>query len=230
MTTDFFSTRCCCPKGLTRAVALLLLSAVATPLMAQKDKKASHDDDDIVVACYVPRSGTMYRIGTDDTRDRCASREHVRFSFSTTGPSGPTGPTGAAGAVSPIGPQGPVGATGPIGPSGTQGPAGVAGPQGPAAPIVGLEVVQTSGALAPASARNVKAACPAGKVVTGGGARINPQTTIGGVPQQVVSSQGPDYGTFSSPVPDAWEAFAGATAAANASTLIVFAICAVRTP
>jgi hypothetical protein len=97
MTTDFFSTRCCCPKGLTRAVALLLLSAVATPLMAQKDKKASHDDDDIVVACYVPRSGTMYRIGTDDTRDRCASREHVRFSFSTTGPSGPTGPTGAGG-------------------------------------------------------------------------------------------------------------------------------------
>src|SRR5690242_16136215 len=51
-------------------------------------------------ACYVPTTGTTYRIKTADTRDKCAASSHVEFSWNQVGPQGPQGPQG------PAGPQG----------------------------------------------------------------------------------------------------------------------------
>jgi len=85
-------------------------------------------DPNVIYQCYVPGSGTVYRIKTSDTREVCASSSHIMYYFNQTGPQGPQGPAGPAG---PQGPAGPTGATGP------QGPAGPTGPQGPAGPAGG---------------------------------------------------------------------------------------------
>jgi hypothetical protein len=60
----------------------------------------------------------------------------------------------------------PAGATGPAG------PAGPAGPQGPAG-LSGVERVEFTSPLNSATTRNVLIACPAGKRLIGGGARLN---------------------------------------------------------
>jgi hypothetical protein len=72
----------------------------------------------LIYACYVPQSGTVYRIREADTRENCASDQHVEFFWNEQGPEGPPGPPG------PQGPAGPAGAQGPAGPPGPQGPAG----------------------------------------------------------------------------------------------------------
>jgi hypothetical protein len=110
------------------------------------------------------------------------------------GPIGMSGPVGPAGPQGVPGPQGPAGATGPVGPEGPQGPAGSpgapgpagpAGPQGPVGPqgpqgVPGLSGHQIVKASAPVSPLNLvggatmtaTAACPAGKLVIGGGATL----------------------------------------------------------
>jgi len=81
-----------------------------------------------IYACYVPATGTVYRIRSTGLGDSCKSNQHVEFSWNETGPQGPAGPTG------PQGPAGPTGATGPQGPAGPAGATGATGPQGPAGP------------------------------------------------------------------------------------------------
>jgi Collagen triple helix repeat (20 copies) len=76
------------------------------------------------------------------------------------GPAGPAGQTGPAGAT---GPQGPAGSTGP------RGAAGPAGPTGPAGPI-NLSYPETAVSVAAGASDTEAATCPAGTVVTGGGA------------------------------------------------------------
>jgi hypothetical protein len=63
-------------------------------------------------ACYVPASGTVYRIDTPASPapgapKQCLSPTHVAFAWTRTGPAGPQGPRGLQGAA---GPQGPAGA------------------------------------------------------------------------------------------------------------------------
>jgi len=94
----------------------LTLAALASGVHAQTPPPPP--DPNVVWACYVPTSGTVYRIKTADTKEICSSPKHVMFSFNQTGPAGPQGPAGPAGA------QGPAGAAGPTGP---QGPAGADG-------------------------------------------------------------------------------------------------------
>jgi hypothetical protein len=81
-------------------------------------------------ACYVPSSGTVYRIKEPGLRTACSAPTHMEFSWSENGSGGP-GPQG------PAGPQGPVGPVGPMGAQGSAGPAGDTGPQGPAGPAGG---------------------------------------------------------------------------------------------
>lgn len=70
------------------------------------------------------------------------------------GPAGPAGPQGA------VGPQGPQGVAGPVGPAGAPGAAGVSG----------YEIVHGTHVLIQAnSSATVRANCPSGKVVIGGG-------------------------------------------------------------
>lgn len=107
----------------TAGLALAALAALVPNVQAQSAPVPAVVDPNIIYACYIPTSGTTYRIKTSDTREVCASTSHVMFFFNQTGPQGPQGPAGPAG---PVGPAGPTGATGP------QGPAGPTGPQGPA--------------------------------------------------------------------------------------------------
>jgi hypothetical protein len=119
--------------SLARRSAAIALTAVAgaalaSDVRAQSAPAPAAVDPNIIYMCYVPSSGTTYRIKTSDTREVCAASTHVMFYFNQTGPAGPQGPAG------PTGPQGPAGPTGATGATGPQGPAGPVGPQGPTGP------------------------------------------------------------------------------------------------
>jgi hypothetical protein len=81
-----------------------------------------------------------------------------------TGPQGPAGPAGATGAA---------GATGPIGATGATGAAGAPGANG----VSGYAYVQESIGPNSDTTKSVFVACPAGKKVLGGGARITGAAT-----------------------------------------------------
>ena len=101
-------------------LALTALTASAPALRAQ----TTTPDPNVIYACYVPMSGTVYRIKTADTKQTCSSSTHVMFFFNQTGPQGlqgPAGPKGETGSAGATGPQGPAGPTGPQGPSGSAG-------------------------------------------------------------------------------------------------------------
>jgi hypothetical protein len=69
----------------------------------------------------------------------------------------------------PRGARGPAGPRGAQGPAGPAGPAGAAGGQGPAGPV-NLTYAFNSGPVGAGSSLTLAAVCPAGMVVTGGGA------------------------------------------------------------
>jgi hypothetical protein len=90
------------------------------------------------------------------------------------GPAGAQGPQGEAGPAGARGPQGEAGPAGARGPQGEAGPAGPQGPEGPHGPagMLGLEAIASRLAVAgmnPGQVRSKETACPAGKVVVGGG-------------------------------------------------------------
>lgn len=113
------------PLAATPALLGATLAALALGTIAPSAEAQTTPDPNTLYACYVPLSGTLYRIRTADTRDNCASSQHVMFWFNQTGPQGPAGPPG------PQGPQGPQGPAGPAGPPGPQGPTGAQGIPGP---------------------------------------------------------------------------------------------------
>src|SRR5215204_5340026 len=86
-----------CTIGASVALAVL----VWTPTRASAQATLS--------GCYVPNSGTVYRIKADGLPDSCRSKQHVEFTWSLQGPAGPAGPAG------PTGPTGPQGVAGPAG-------------------------------------------------------------------------------------------------------------------
>jgi hypothetical protein len=112
------------------AVGAVLLALGSAPAGAQTA---------VLYGCYVPSSGTVYRIKEAGLPDACRSQQHVQFTWGLQGPAGPAGPAG---------------------PQGLQGPAGgLSGYQVVVAPInapVGVLIGHA-------------ADCPAGKRVTGGG-------------------------------------------------------------
>jgi hypothetical protein len=91
------------------ALALTALTSLAPVARAQTP---SPTDPNVIWACYVPLSGTVYRIKTTDTKENCTAVQHVMFWFNQTGPQGPQGPQGVPG------PAGAAGATGAQGPAG----------------------------------------------------------------------------------------------------------------
>jgi hypothetical protein len=142
--------------------AMLLFSAVVT---AQETTTTS---EDTVYACYVPLTGTVYRIKAQGAPSACfklrgtragqTDRSHVEFSWLKSGsgtvgpmgPAGPEGPAGPQGETGPAGPAGPQGEPGPAGPAGETGPAGPAGPQGVAGPAGPAGAAGATGAQGPA--------------------------------------------------------------------------------
>lgn len=126
------------PRSLIAAAVL----ALALPGLLLAWNAANGSD---VVFCYVPGSGTVYRIQESDTKQECASN-HTQFTVAAQGIPGPPGPPG------------------PQGPQGEQGPPGESGP------VSGWERVGESINLTSAEPhQNVTAMCPAGKRAVGGG-------------------------------------------------------------
>lgn len=160
--------------GLT-AVVMAGVTLVSHPAMAEwNGMSLLLDDPEVIYACYVPGSGSLYRIKADDPTETCKSPNHVELHWNVVGPQGPVGPAGPQGPVGPVGPQGPQG---PQGAPGSAGPAGASGPQGPtgSAFISGYEVVTVEvqndfGNMG----EIVVAHCPAGKKVIGGGYKLDP--------------------------------------------------------
>ena len=62
----------------------------------------------VLYGCYVPNSGTVYRIKAPGLPTDCRSAQHVQFTWSLQGPAGPQGPAGVAGPQGIAGPSGPV--------------------------------------------------------------------------------------------------------------------------
>ncbi|HJU88551.1 MAG TPA: hypothetical protein VJ672_04120 [Gemmatimonadaceae bacterium] len=112
--------------------AVLLGAGLAALLCAPAIARAQGT---VITMCYVPASGTVYRVGEPNTPADCTNPLHVKFSFNQQGPAGPAGPAGTPGAPGAIGPQGPQGLQGPAGPQGLPGAAGAQGETGPAGAV-----------------------------------------------------------------------------------------------
>lgn len=133
-------------NGNSRRDAARVLGTALAALCISAGTAAAQSTTDVMWACYVPNSGTVYRVRTTDTKENCASHVHVLFSWNGAGAPGPQGPQGEPGPTGPQGPQGlqgeagaagaagAVGPTGPQGPQGLQGAAGAAGATGEAGP------------------------------------------------------------------------------------------------
>jgi len=63
-----------------------LLSALAAGALATAGALPAAAQSDSIRACYVPTTGSIYRIGTPDTRPTCANANHVRFAWATPDP------------------------------------------------------------------------------------------------------------------------------------------------
>lgn len=100
----------------------LCLTAVSIAALAGLTAPAAAQAPALIYACYVPVSGTVYRIKETDVKEACSSSKHIEFSWNEQGPEGPQGPQGIQGIQ---GVAGPAGATGADGAPGAPGAAGV---------------------------------------------------------------------------------------------------------
>lgn len=102
----------------------------------------------VITGCYDSKSGAL-RIIDAEAGQSCGSKEK-QITWNQTGPTGPQGLPG---------PQGTPGPKGDPGPQGLQGAPGISG----------YEIVVATSEFSSLEEREVRAACPAGKVVLGGG-------------------------------------------------------------
>lgn len=164
---------------MSRSHVLLILS-VAGALTVHPRVAEAQSASDSLHACFVPASGTIYRIRATGAPGDCVDASHAKFSWNIRGPegapgaqgaTGPAGPQGPQGAEGPGGPEGKAGAQGAVGDAGSQGPAGPTGPQGPAGAsgVSGWERVVQQGVVGAGQSANVQVNCPTGKKVLGGG-------------------------------------------------------------
>ena len=92
--------------------SLVLIAVVAAPLFLPAMRALAQSGSTTLYGCYVPNSGTVYRIKGPKLPDSCRAPTHVEFSWNIQGPAGPAGPAGPQGPQGPIGPQGPAGVSG----------------------------------------------------------------------------------------------------------------------
>lgn len=67
------------PTGWKLLSLIVLLGTGPAPVAAQETQGA--EEAQVIHACYVPASGTVYRIRTADMREACSSSTHVEFSW-----------------------------------------------------------------------------------------------------------------------------------------------------
>ena len=122
------------------ALAQNSASGTSVKTLVAQPNTAAVASDSTIAACFVPASGTIYRIELPGLPTSCLGTTHIRFTWHVRGPqgdpgaAGPTGPTGAAGATGTTGSAGATGATGPNGAPGATGAAGSAGATGATGP------------------------------------------------------------------------------------------------
>lgn len=210
------AARCAAP-----ALLVPLLLALPAAARAQQSTVA-----DTIRACYVPASGTIYRIGVAGGPAACHGG-HIEMKWNVAGPAGPQGEAGPAGAKGDTGPKGDIGPAGPqgvAGPAGAQGPAGPQGPQGPAGTggVLPATIVRDSVDIAPGRFGRAIATCPTGKVMLAGGFQFSFfdrafTKIVGSIPLTVSGST----------VPNAWDAEGFNDDAAGGATrrLYAYALC-----
>ena len=83
---------------LVRVLALAALGLVPSAVAQAQTQATSTASitDGVIYACYVPKTGTVYRINVSGSPIKCATN-HVLFSWNISGPEGPQGPEGPAG-------------------------------------------------------------------------------------------------------------------------------------
>src|SRR5687767_9584415 len=90
-------------RGLSPATAILAaVSALALSMSVSAPLSAQTTTDPTMYACYVPLTGTVYRIKTSGAPDECYQpkgkhigtirQDHVQFAFNEKGNVGPMGP------------------------------------------------------------------------------------------------------------------------------------------
>ena len=79
------------PTHMTNSLSLAL-SMVAGVAMMSLTTAASASAQATLSGCYVPNSGTVYRIKAAGLPTACHSKNHVEFTWSLQGPPGPVGP------------------------------------------------------------------------------------------------------------------------------------------
>ena len=137
------------------ALALGGTLVAARPAAAQA---ADPVEPKLLYACYVPGSGTVYRVRERDTKQDCNSPEHVLFSWNAQGPQGPKGDPG---------PAGPAGASGEKGEKGDPGPQGPQGESGTG--VTGYMIFWEINDVFPGWTASYQASCPSPQKVLGGG-------------------------------------------------------------
>ena len=101
-----------------RAAAGVLGAQVTMAMLAPRAAEAQTPEPHVLYACYVPTTGTVYRIKETDLRQKCTSDKHIEFSWNQQGEKGDKGDPGDQGEPGPAGPVGPAGPEGPAGPAG----------------------------------------------------------------------------------------------------------------
>jgi trimeric autotransporter adhesin len=96
------SARSCRANAWTWYLLPPLLLALGSPMIlaAQTPDTATARataQDEVLHACFVPASGTVYRIGAAGLAADCIVPSHVRFSWNEHGAAGPAGPPGPPG-------------------------------------------------------------------------------------------------------------------------------------
>ncbi|HET9002949.1 MAG TPA: hypothetical protein VFN39_03005 [Gemmatimonadaceae bacterium] len=181
-------------KSLSRIAATSLLAVVAGTAIPAAAGAQQAPAENTIRACYVPASGTIYRIGVAGGPAECRGG-HIEMQWNVAGPAGtqgPAGPQGEAGPAGPVGPAGPQGEAGPAGakgdpgpkgdtgpagpqgaagPTGAPGPAGPQGPQGPAGSggLAPSMTVRDSVDIPPGRFGRAIATCPTGRTMIAGG-------------------------------------------------------------
>lgn len=161
----------------TRTLVVGAAAMIAVPLAAAAADAATSDSGTID-GCYLKATGSLRVIDASASglRGQCLAAE-TPISWNQVGPQGPQGAQGLPGGKGDKGDQGVQGLPGEkgdTGPQGEQGLKGDPGPQGPKgdqgpAGVSGYSRVYNELNVATGQAATIDAACPAGKVVVGGG-------------------------------------------------------------
>lgn len=176
------------------AISLAVVSALALVVSMAAPVAAQETTDELIYACYVPLTGTVYRIKAPGAPETCrkprgkamnghGAQDHIEFTVAKGGIGGavgPAGPQGEPGPVGPAGPQGEPGPAGPVGPQGAQGIQGASGATGPSGPqgqqgpqghpgVSGYEVINRAVTSLNGTTSPFAVNCSIGKKPLGGG-------------------------------------------------------------